>query len=130
MKISITKVNNYKTASIMDFNWKRKKLTIPVTLIKLRENSNLIGCCYVSYNWIFNLIVNPKFRKQGYGKKIIDAACKIIWKKYKYVNLVPQDNDSSLRKYYSSLGFIGYSENEEGYEAEDKNWWTMWKTKN
>lgn len=129
MKISITKVNSYKTASIMDFNWKRRKLTIPIKLIKLRDNSQLIGCCYVSHNWIFNLVVNPKFRGNNYGKIIVDAACKEIWKTYNKVMLTPQDNEPKLRKYYSSLGFSEYSKSEKGYEEEDKTWWAMWKNR-
>lgn len=80
-------------------------------------------------NWISYLVVNPKYRGKGYGKKLIALAEKEIFKKYKTAKLIPQDNDESLRLFYSKLGYSGFLKSEPGYEEEDKSWWEMTKRK-
>ena len=96
-------------------------------IIKLYNKGVLLGSLCIKENWIYNLVVNPKFRFNGYGKKLIKKAEKIISRKYKTINLTPQDNDESLRLFYSKLGYSGYDETSPGYEEEDKSWWVMSK---
>ena len=119
----------YKTPqrvrSIYDF--KQKVLKKNGVTIKLR-NGELVGNCFVRGNYIFHLVVNPKYRKNGYGALLIKTAEKVIKQNgYDRAMLIPADNSPSLRKYYSSLGFIGFTGKEKDYEEEDMEFWRMWK---
>ena len=107
-------------------NWKKKIKNKEGTIIKIYDKG-LAGCVLVKKNWIYSLIVNPSKRNKGYGKKLLQEAEKLISKKYKESYLTPQDNDPSLRDYYSNLGYVGFDCNEPGYEEEDKTWWEMHK---
>jgi len=110
------------------YNWNRSfKLDKRFQVIKIRHKGELIGNVAVEKDFIYFLIVNPKFRNRGFGKLLISEAEKIIFKKYNQVNIVPRDNDEELRKYYSFLGYIGHSKNEVGYDEADKFFWTMTK---
>jgi len=124
------KIKKYKSnqTSYRSLDWSRKKSNDNFDfIVKLYNKGSLFGSLCIRENWIFNLVVNPKFRFNGYGKKLIKEAEKIIKKKYKTVNLTPQDNDESLRLFYSKLGYSGFNENTPGYEEEDKTWWIMSK---
>lgn len=113
------------------FDW-HCDLNIPasktVTVIKARDGSNLVGSCYVEAGMIKCLVVNPKYRGKGYGKKLIRTAEKVMKQQgLKVCQIIPQDNEPKLRKYYSSLGYKGFSPDTLGYEEEDKTWWVMEK---
>jgi len=96
-------------------------------IIKLRDRGNLLGVCYLRENTLYGLIVNPNFRGKGYGKILIEAAEKIVKKKFKELKLTPKDNNPKLRKYYESLGFVSFTNKEKCFEEEDKSWWVMTK---
>lgn len=109
-------------------NWNEsEKTSREDTILKLKNGSELIGNLLITGNWIYTFSINPKYRRMGYGKLLLSKAEKIIAKKYKEVNLTPKDNDSELRKYYTKLGYSGYTGNEPDYVAEDKYFWTMTK---
>ena len=124
MKIKVYKSNQ---TSYRSLDWSRKKNINFDSILKIYNKGSLLGSLCIRENWIYNLVVNPKFRFNGYGKKLIKEAEKIISKKYKTINLTPQDNDESLRLFYSKLGYSGFNENTPGYEKEDKTWWKMFK---
>ena len=125
MKIKVYKSNQ---TSYRSLDWSRKKKNMNFdSILKIYNNGVLLGSLCIRENWIYNLVVNPKYRFNGYGKKLIEKAEIIISKKYKTVNLTPQDNDESLRLFYSKLGYSGYDENSPEYEEEDKTWWVMSK---
>lgn len=124
MKIKIYK--NGRTRSSLNWN---KTLKADGFVIKLRDKGTLLGSCYVKDEFIWSLVVNPKYRGNNYGKVLLDTAEKIIKQNhFKCARLVPQDNEEKLRKYYSNLGYTGHSKNEPGYEEEDKEWWIMTKS--
>ena len=107
-------------------NWEKTVKVEADKIIKLYD-PYLIGSLYIKENWIYNLVVNPKYRNKGYGSKLLKIAEKEIFKKYNKVRLTPQDNNDSLREFYSKNGYEGYSKDNPYYEAEDKGWWEMWK---
>ena len=124
------KAKIYKTGrnrSIL--NWKNGyRIDRFSTLLKIRDKGNLIATCYLKGEYVYGLVVNPKFRNSGYGKKMLAYAEKVLGKNgYKEMKLIPQDNDDNLRNYYSKLGFTGHDKSEPGYEEEDKEWWIMSK---
>lgn len=124
------KIKSYKSnqTSYRSLDWSRKKKNDNFDLVvKIYNKGSLLGSLCIRENWIYNLVVNPKFRFNGYGRKLIKEAEKIIGKKYKTINLTPQDNDESLRLFYSKLGYSGFNKNTPGYEEEDKTWWKMFK---
>lgn len=125
MRVKISK--NERVRSI--FNWKSyRPIKKPDLIFKLRDKGNLIGSCYIIENFIYGLVINPVYRGNGYGKLLLNKVEKEIRKNgYKSARLIPQDNEPKLRKYYSNLGYIGYSGNEDGFEEEDKTWWIMEK---
>ena len=107
-------------------NWKKTVKVEADKIIKLYD-PYLIGSLYIKENWIYNLVVNPKYRNKVYGSKLLKIAEKEIFKKYNKVMLTPQDNNDSLREFYSKNGYEGYSKDNPYYEEEDKGWWEMWK---
>ena len=128
MKIKLYSKSNQRVRSII--NWKKTYHPIvdPEVVFKLRNKGELIGSCYIVKDFIYSLVVNPKYRKNGYGRKLLSAAEKTIKKNgFKKAKLIPQDNEPKLRKYYSSCGYFGFNGNEIGYEEEDKTWWVMEK---
>ena len=107
-------------------NWKKTVKVEADKIIKLYD-PYLIGSLYIKENWIYNLVINPKYRNKVYGSKLLKIAEKEIFKKYNKVMLTPQDNNDSLREFYSKNGYEGYSKDNPYYEEEDKGWWEMWK---
>lgn len=107
-------------------NWKETVKVEADKIIKLYD-PYLIGSLYIKENWIYNLVINPKYRNKGYGSKLLKIAEKEIFKKYNKVRLTPQDNNDSLREFYSKNDYEGYSKDNPYYEEEDKGWWEMWK---
>lgn len=127
MKIKQYKNKNQRVRSI---NWKKSYHPIvdPEVVFKLRNKGELIGSCYIVKDFIYSLVVNPKYRKNGYGRRLLLAAEKAIKRNgFKKAKLIPQDNEPKLRKYYSKFGYTGHDVNEPGYEEEDKFWWVMEK---
>lgn len=127
MKALVYYSNKTNPVSIRSLDWFKYKLKEEAIVIKLRDKGKLIGNCYIKENIIYGLVIKSQYRKNNYGKILLDKACKMIWKKYKTAKLIPQDNEIKLRNYYSKLGFKGYSKTDKGYEEEDKEWWWMWK---
>ena len=123
MRYRILKSNQSRVRCL---NWKKTVKIEADKIIKLYD-PYLIGSLYIKENWIYNLVVNPKYRNKGYGSKLLKIAEKEIFKKYNKVRLTPQDNNDSLRKFYSKNGYEGYSKDNPYYEEEDKGWWEMWK---
>ena len=119
----------YATGGVRSvYDWNKKIKVRGATILKLRIGNSLIGSCYIRQNYVFSLCVNPKYRKHGYGEALLDMASKEIAKKgYDKMLVIPADNEPKLRKWYGKLGFSGYSEDEPGYEEEDKEWWVMWR---
>ena len=110
------------------YDWNKKIKVVNGTVLKLREKGSLVGACYVRGNYVYNLCVNPKYRKRGYGEILLKMAEKEIAKtRYDKMLVTPADNELKLRKWYERLGFSGHSEDEPGYEEEDKEWWVMRK---
>lgn len=122
MKFSIVKKGRVKSI----FNWNLSYKLETGILIKLYDHG-LKAQCIIKEDCVYSLVVNPKYRKLGYGRKCLRKAEQIISQKYDTVFLTPQDNDDNLRNYYSNLGYIGYTGKEAGYEVEDKSWWWMHK---
>ena len=118
---------NVSFRAVSNWNKKCRFKNKKATIFKIYGRGHLIASCYIANNWIYNLVVNPKYRNKGYGKALLKEAEKEILKKYKTVNLTPQDNDPKLREFYSKLGYSGFTGNEPGYEEEDKTWWVMTK---
>ena len=109
------------------FDW-NETVKVEDTILKLRNKGKLLGSCYVRDDFVYSLVVNPKYRGNDYGKLLLTAAEKVIKQNhFKCAKLVPQDNEEKLRKYYSSLGYTGHSKDELGYEEENKEWWIMYK---
>lgn len=123
MQYRILKSNQSRVRCL---NWKKTVKIEADKIIKLYD-PYLIGSLYIKENWIYNLVVNPKYRNKGYGSKLLKIAEKEIFKKYNKVRLTPQDNNDSLREFYSKNGYEGYSKDNPYYEEEDKGWWEMWK---
>lgn len=123
MRYRILKSNQSRVRCL---NWKKTVKVEADKIIKLYD-PYLIGSLYIKENWIYNLVVNPKYRNKGYGSKLLKIAEKEIFKKYNKVRLTPQDNNDSLREFYSKNGYECYSKDNPYYEEEDKGWWEMWK---
>ena len=123
MRYRILKSNQSRVRCL---NWKETVKVEADKIIKLYD-PYLIGSLYIKENWIYNLVINPKYRNKGYGSKFLKIAEKEIFKKYNKVRLTPQDNNDSLREFYSKNGYEGYSKDNPYYEEEDKGWWEMWK---
>lgn len=97
---------------VEDFNV--RKVTHPESTVLRYWNDDLteeIAQVVIQGNYIFYVIVNPDYRKQGYGAKIVQDATSIV-KGDAY--LIPQDNKPELVKFYESLGFVIHSRNENG----------------
>jgi GNAT superfamily N-acetyltransferase len=122
--MKIKKVTNQR---IRFDDWRESKKTFGYTILKLKSGNELIGNLLIEGNWIYTFSINPKYRRLGYGKMLLSKAEKIIAKDFKEVKLTPKDNDPDLRKYYTNLGYSGYTGNEPDYVAEDKTFWIMTK---
>ena len=122
MRIKFYK-NKTRARSIFNWNKSFKKNFF----LKLKNKSNLIGTCYLKDGFIYSLVINPKYRNKGYGKLLLKAAeIRLRKLNYKMVKLIPQDNDDSLREFYSKQGYIGLDKHPD-YEEENKEWWIMYK---
>lgn len=124
MRYKIYKPNQIR---IRDLDWKNSHKIQDGFIIKLYDNHTLVGNCYIVENWIYNLVINPKFRDKGYGSKLLKIAENVIIKKYKSVRLTPQDNNSGLREFYAKNGFVGFSLTEQEKHDGEKEYWEMWK---
>jgi GNAT superfamily N-acetyltransferase len=86
-------------------------------LIVIELDGKAIGICNISFSknqiWLEGLRINPKFRRRGYGKRLIIKAEKIAKKTRKKISrmLIAQQNTKSL-SLAKSLG----------YKIEDR-WW-------
>lgn len=130
--MKIRKYKLWQTSYRSCINWKHRiKSKKNGTVLKIYNNGILIGnvIFYDNDNVIYNLSINPKYQFKGYGSMLLKAAEKEIFKKFNEVKLTPQDNDESLRLFYSKNGYTGFDERDEGYEEEDKTWWIMTKRK-
>ena len=114
---------------LRNLDWKTSHKAKKGLIIKLYDKHNLIGNCLIQDNWIYSLVINPKFRNQGYGSKLLKIAEKEILKKEKCVCLIPQDNKPNLRNFYSKNGFVGFSTTEQLEHDGEKDYWLMWKDK-
>lgn len=98
--------------TVGDFNV--RKVTHPESTVIRYWNDDLteeIAQAVIQGNFIFYVIVNPNYRKQGYEASIVkDAASLVEGDSY----LIPQDNKPELVKFYEKLGFVIFSRNEAG----------------
>lgn len=95
-------------------DWNKRKVTHPESTVIRYWNDDLteeIAQAVIQGNYIFYVIVNPSYRKQGYGAKIVKEATSVI-KGDAY--LIPQDNQEHLIRFYESLGFKEDSRNADG----------------
>lgn len=97
---------------VEDFNV--RKVTHPESTVVRYWSDDLtteIAQAVIQRNFVFYVIVNPEYRKQGYGAKIVlDAVSLIKGDAY----LIPQDNQEHLIHFYENLGFKEDSRNEAG----------------
>lgn len=114
-----------KKGKVYNLSW--DKMFYPNGTPIIIKEKEIIASCYVRNNFIYSLVVNPKYRRMGYGSKLLKLAEEQIKKNYKCSKVVPQDNDLKLRDYYSKNGYLGFSKSETDYIDEDKYWWIMWK---
>jgi GNAT superfamily N-acetyltransferase len=85
---------------------------------ELKENENFIcnkfGYCYYSINptLIYNLYVEPQYRKQGHSEYLLKYVINEIRKSYRgeiYIEAIPREESIPLEKlimYYKKLGLI------------------------
>ena len=123
------KIFDGKQISVRTLQWKKMKIPEGLTIIKLYDKHNLIGSCFINCFWVYNFVINPKFRNLGYGSKLLKKVEKEIFKRYDAVKLIPQGNDPGLREFYSKNGYTGYDEEEQINHEGEKEYWTMWKVK-
>lgn len=112
---------------IRNLDWKTSHKAKKGTIIKLYDKHNLVGNCLIESNWIYSLVINPKYRNNGYGSKLLEIAEKEIFKKYDAVCLIPQDNKTELREFYSKNNYVGFSLTEQEEHEGEKDYWMMWK---
>ena len=95
-------------------DWNARKVTHPVSTVIRYWNDELteeIAQAVIQGNYIFYVIVNPNYRQQGYGAKIVqDAVSMVRGDAY----LIPQDNQEHLIHFYEKLGFKEDYRNESG----------------
>ena len=95
-------------------DWNARKVTHPVSTVIRYWNDELteeIAQAVIQGNYIFYVIVNPNYRQQGYGAKIVqDAVSMVRGDAY----LIPQDNQEHLIHFYEKLGFKEDFRNESG----------------
>lgn len=97
---------------VEDFN--ARKVTHPESTVIHYWNDDLteeIAQAVIQGNYIFYVIVNPNYRKQGYGASIVKEAASLV-KGDSY--LIPQGNQEHLIHFYESLGFKEDSRNADG----------------
>lgn len=95
-------------------DWNKRKVTHPESTVIRYWNDELtdeIAQAVLQENYIFYVVVNPDYRKQGHGAKIVLDAVSVI-KGDAY--LIPQDNKPELIEFYEKLGFVIHSRNEAG----------------
>lgn len=106
----------------------KNKKFYPLTLI---DDNNIIGHLILrnphddltEFRLGF-IIINPIFRKKGYGKKLIQEAIDFAKKEYgaKNFNLgVFIDNDSAI-KCYTSVGFEAIKIDKNAYKFQNESW--------
>lgn len=122
MKIKFYNSGSFRKAS----NWNRRNKTSNGTIIKIRDKGKLLGSVFVRKNWIWSLVVNPKYRGIGIGRVLLNQAEKVIKKNYKIAYLIPMDNEEWLRKWYIKNGYSASTDSYK-YEEEDKTSWIMIK---
>lgn len=112
-------------------DWNKKKFFSKGKIIKLYDNNKLVGNCLIKYNWIFNFVIEPNSRRQGYGTILLYCAEKEISKKYNKSLLIPSDNEDGIVEFYSKNGYIHkISKSDPLYEDENKDCWIMLKRLN
>ena len=95
------------------------KQDIPITYIALYDDIP-VGFCTFGLSedfrpdlspWIADLLVEPKYQKQGIGKMLLNAACEKA-KELRFKKLYLFTFDSNIPKYYERLGWkkIGMGE--------------------
>lgn len=87
--------------------------TVPLAHIAL-FNDRPIGCCSLQLNdgirpdlqpWLGDLVVDPPYRNQGVGRRLIDATKKKA-QDFGFKKLYLFTFDSTIPDYYSRLGWI------------------------
>lgn len=98
--------------TIEDF-FKRRITYFDCTVVRYWNDdlTDLIAQAVVRKNFIYYVVVNPNYRKQGFGSKLIKDAIVMIPGD---VYLSPQDNDENLINFYKKLGFEIHSKNKLG----------------
>ena len=102
--------NNYEKAKKTGFQNILEQIAFKKCFLDLKANDQIIGCglgvLEEKYIGIFDIVVDPQFRKKGYGQKIVEAI--IQWgyengamKAYLQVML---NNPTALRL-YEKIGF-------------------------
>ena len=70
MQYRILKSNQSRVRCL---NWKKTvKVKVETDKIIKLYDPYLIGSLYIKENWIYNLVVNPKYRNKGYASKILE----------------------------------------------------------
>lgn len=98
--------------TIEDFS-KRRITYFDTTVVRYWNDdlTELIAQAVIRKNFIYYVVVNPNYRKQGFGSKLIkDVVAMIPGDVY----LSPQGNEKSLINFYKKLGFEIHSKNELG----------------
>lgn len=95
-------------------DWNARKVTHPESTVIRYWNDALteeVAQAVIQDSYIFYVIVNPSYRQQGYGARVVEDAVSMI-KGDAY--LIPQDNQEHLIHFYEKLGFKENSRNESG----------------
>ncbi|MBN1499350.1 MAG: GNAT family N-acetyltransferase [Spirochaetes bacterium] len=114
---------NYSDASMFSEKWKTILSHDGLTYFVYEENDILTASCNIavipnlsrgqkSYSLIENVITHPDYRRQGYGRAVIQAAIDHAKNMncYKVMLLsTATENRIAAHKFYESLGFNGNS---------------------
>jgi len=109
-----TKENNPTNNAFIDASTLKAQLNKGIDLYAMSVNGKVIGCIAIEKStkemdtfYIEKVSVIPAFRNQGYGVKLMDFAISRIKEAGgKNVSIALIDSHTTLKKWYSSQGFI------------------------
>jgi ribosomal protein S18 acetylase RimI-like enzyme len=109
-----TKETNPTNSAFIDGDALRKLLQKGIELYSLGEDENLIGCIAIEKSmkepdtyYIEKVSVLPKYRRCGYGLRLMEFATEKIRKKGgKWISIALIDANKNLKNWYLKQGFM------------------------
>jgi ribosomal protein S18 acetylase RimI-like enzyme len=78
-----------------------------VGLVERRLIASVMGGYDGHRGWLYYVAVDPEFRKQGYGRRILEAVeARLIAKGCPKINLQVRSHNRKVIAFYESLGYI------------------------